>query len=142
MEGVSTRLTRTPDTTPYAPFSTAGAKTRELCVFGDASVTAIAAVAYIKLTSHEGQTEVGFIFGKTKLAPQPGHTIPRLELCVAVLAVEIAKLIVAEMDVAFENITYYTDSKVVLGQWFSNGGTRIPRGTLEYCRGYVRFILC
>ncbi|KAI4806453.1 hypothetical protein KUCAC02_017278, partial [Chaenocephalus aceratus] len=58
------------------------AKTRELCVFGDASVTAIAAVAYIKMTSHE---------------------------------VEIAELIVAEIDVAFDNITYYTDSKVVLG---------------------------
>ena len=100
---------------PYASFSTAGAKSKELCVFADASVKAIAAVAYIKVTSHVGQTEVGFVLGKTKLAPQPGLTIPRLELCAAVLAVEIAELIVAEMNVAFDNITYYTDSKVVLG---------------------------
>ena len=99
----------------YASFSTAGAKSKELCVFADASVKAIAAVAYIKVTSHVGQTEVGFVLGKTKLAPQPGLTILRLELCAAVLAVEIAELIVAEMDVAFDNITYYTDSKVVLG---------------------------
>ena len=28
------------------------------------------------------------------------------------------------------------DSLDVLGQWFSNGGWRTPRGTLEYCRGY------
>ena len=29
-----------------------------------------------------------------------------------------------------------------LKQWFSNGGMWTPRGTLEYCRCYVRFILC
>lgn len=31
------------------------------------------------------------------------------------LAVEVAELIVAEMDISFDNIEYYTDSKVVLG---------------------------
>ena len=100
---------------PYTSLSTAGAQVRELCVFADASVKAVAAVAYIKVTNHENQPEVGFVFGKAKLAPQPDLTIPRLELCAAVLAVEIAELIVEEMDVTFNNITYYTDSKVVLG---------------------------
>lgn len=96
----------------YTSFSTAGALKRELCVFADASVKTIAAVAYM---SHEGQTEVDFVFGKTKLDPQPGITIPRLELCTAVLAVEITELIIEEMDVNFEDVTYYTDSEVVLG---------------------------
>ncbi|KAL3983862.1 FRAS1-related extracelluar matrix protein 1/2 [Sarotherodon galilaeus] len=100
---------------PYTSLSTTGALRRELCVFADASVKAIAAVAYIRVTSKQGQTEIGFVFGKAKLAPQPGLTIPRLELCAAVLAVEIAEMIVAEMDTTFDNITYYTDSKVVLG---------------------------
>ncbi len=35
---------------PYTSFSTAGALRRELCIFADASVKAIAAVAYINLT--------------------------------------------------------------------------------------------
>lgn len=100
---------------PYTSFSTAGALRRELCVFADASVKAIAAVAYIKVTSHQEQTEIGFVFGKAKLAPQPDLTIPRLELCAAVLAVEIAEMIITEMDTTFDKITYYTDSKVVLG---------------------------
>ena len=65
-----------------------------LCVFADASTTATAAVAYLKATTEEGQTEVGFVFGKAKLAPQPDLSIPRLELCAAVLTVEIAELIV------------------------------------------------
>jgi len=102
-------------TRPYTSFSTAGALRRELCVFADASVKAIAAVAYIKVTSHQEQAEVGFVFGKAKLAPQPALTIPRLELCAAVLAIEIAEMVVTEMDVTFDNITYFTDSKVVLG---------------------------
>lgn len=66
---------------PYTSFSTAGAQKRILCVFADAPVKAIAAVAYIRGTNHNGQTEVGFVFGKSKLAPQPSLTIPRLELC-------------------------------------------------------------
>lgn len=84
-------------------------------MFADASVKAIAAVAYIRVTNHNGQNEVGFVFGKVKLAPQPSLTIPRLELCAAVLAMEIVELIVSEMDVKFNDIQYYTDSKVVLG---------------------------
>jgi len=53
---------------------------REFCIFADASVKAKAAIAYIKVTSHQEQTEIGFVFGKAKLAPQPDLTIPRLEL--------------------------------------------------------------
>ncbi len=100
---------------PYTSFSTAGALRREFCIFADASVKAIAAIAYIKVTSHQEQTEIGFVFGKAKLEPQPDRTIPRLEICAAVLAIEIAEMVVLEMDTMFDNITYYTDSKVLLG---------------------------
>ncbi|KAI4824169.1 hypothetical protein KUCAC02_012705 [Chaenocephalus aceratus] len=47
---------------------------RELCIFCDASTQAIAAVAYIKVTDAEGKSELGFLFGKAKLAPQPEVT--------------------------------------------------------------------
>ncbi len=90
---------------PYTSFSTEGALRRELCIFADASVKAIVAVAYIKVTSHQEQTDIGFVFGKAKLAPQPDLTIPRLELCAAVLAIEIAEMVVSEMDTTFDNMT-------------------------------------
>ncbi|KAJ8346863.1 hypothetical protein SKAU_G00282640 [Synaphobranchus kaupii] len=68
------------------------------CVFSDASVKAIAAVAYLKVTHEDGHSEVGFILGKAKLAPVPELTIPRLELCAAVLAVELSELLTEELD--------------------------------------------
>ena len=86
-----------------------------MCVFSDASAKAVAAVAYIKVTDAAVNKHVGFVMGKAKLAPQPEHTIPRLELCAAVLAVELADLISAELDLQLDDIIYYSDSKVVLG---------------------------
>lgn len=53
--------------------------------------------------------------GKSKLAPHPPHTIPRLELCAAVLATEMADLIIDELDIDFHKVTFYTDSRIVLG---------------------------
>lgn len=43
------------------------------------------------------------------------HTVPRLELGAAVLAVEIAELVSRELDVKIDDMKFYTDSKVVLG---------------------------
>lgn len=41
----------------------------------------------------QGNSQVSFDMDKVKLAPVPEHTIPRLELCAAVLAVDLADLI-------------------------------------------------
>lgn len=87
---------------------------KEIHIFADASIQAIAAVAYLKGTDNGG-CHVGFIMGKAKLAPQSNHTVPRLELCAAVLAVDIAELIVQELDSKIDSLEFYTDSKVVLG---------------------------
>ena len=57
---------------------------------------------------------MSFIFGKAKLAPAHATTIPRLELCAAVLAVEITDMILNESVVQPGRIIYHSDSKVVL----------------------------
>ncbi|KAK2905654.1 hypothetical protein Q8A73_009597 [Channa argus] len=54
----------------------------------DASTLAVSAVAYLRAFDEEGQVHVGFCMGKSKLAPRQPHTVPCLELCAAVLAVE------------------------------------------------------
>lgn len=87
----------------------------ELCVFTDASTKAIGAVAYMRAVQEDGHIEVGFVMGKAKLAPLSEPTIPRLELCAAVLGAEMADLIQDEMDLKLDAIRFYTDSKVVLG---------------------------
>lgn len=43
--------------------------------------------------------------GKAKLTPRTEHSIPRLELCAAVLAVELAKLITSEIDIELDDTT-------------------------------------
>jgi ribonuclease HI len=87
----------------------------ELHVFADASEKAIGAVSYLKIIQDNGNCDIGFIFGKAKVAPQHGHTIPRLELCAAVLAVEVTEAVVQNLDMEFDAIKLYSDSKVVLG---------------------------
>ncbi|XP_073469696.1 uncharacterized protein [Aquarana catesbeiana] len=52
---------------------------------------------------------------KSKISPKPAHTIPRLELCAAVLAVEMSELITDELDIDFDAVKFFTDSKTVLG---------------------------
>lgn len=52
---------------------------------------------------------------KAKLAPISVHTVPRLELGAAILAVEIAELVVNELNIDPNSLKFYTDSKVVLG---------------------------
>lgn len=103
----------------YTAASLAKAVHVELCVFADASTKAIGAVAYLKAVQEDGETHVGFVMGKAKLAPQSEPTIPRLELCAAVLAVEMADLIHEELDVRLDSTKFFTDSKVVLGYIFN-----------------------
>ena len=86
----------------------------ELEVFCDASNAAIGAVSYLKVY-YKDERRTGFIMAKSKLAPKPAHTIPRLELCAAALAVEMAESISKEIDLPLDGTTFYSDSKVVLG---------------------------
>ncbi|XP_028328030.1 uncharacterized protein LOC114478897 isoform X1 [Gouania willdenowi] len=99
----------------YTSIPMSAAERKEIIVFCDASIKAVGAVAYLKLSNTEGHSEVGFLLGKARLAPKPDITIPRLELCAAVLAVEVAELVLEELDIIVDQVSFFTDSKVVLG---------------------------
>lgn len=83
---------------PYIPVSLSCTQKREICIFADASTMAIAAVAYLRVIDNDDQCYVGFIMDKAKSAPSTALTVPSLELCAAVLAVELAELITEESD--------------------------------------------
>lgn len=88
--------------------------TGQIHIFSDASQEAIAAVAYMKVC--DGNiSNVGFVIGKAKVAPKHGHTVPRLELCAAVLGVQLGQTIEDELGIPAKDMNFYTDSKVVLG---------------------------
>ena len=88
---------------------------RELWTYSDASEKAIAAVSYLKVFYQDGSAKTGFVLGKAKVAPVSGHTIPRLEPCTAVLAIDISQIAIEHMDMTFDSVKYFTDSRVVLG---------------------------
>lgn len=81
----------------------------ELWIYSDASEKAIAAVSYLKAFYPDGSTSTGFLLGKSKVAPVSGHTIPRLELCAAVLAIEVSQIVIEHMDISFDSVKYFTD---------------------------------
>lgn len=98
----------------YGRLSLVQASGVQVHVFCDASKDAIAAVAYIK-TMNEDSSDIGFLLGKAKVAPSHGHTIPRLELCSAVVAVELAEVAKEQLNLKKEDFHFYSDSRVVLG---------------------------
>ncbi|XP_033762808.1 uncharacterized protein LOC117344237 [Pecten maximus] len=131
----------------YLPISLSSTSEQEVHIFSDASEKAICAVAYMKATDINGDTHVGFIIGKSKVSPKHGHTIPRLELCAAVIAVELSETVSEHLCFPVEQMKFYTDSKVVLGYinnrvrrfyvYVENRVNRILRTTLPKQWSYV-----
>ncbi|XP_045104409.1 uncharacterized protein LOC123499943 [Portunus trituberculatus] len=68
--------------------------------FCDASQRAYGAVSYLRITGVMGVHYVAFVYGKAKLAPLKQLTIPRLELCAAVLAIKADERLRRELDLS------------------------------------------
>ena len=85
--------------------------TAELHIFSDTSQRAISSVVGFS----NNQKYIGFVYGKGKVAPVSGHPIPRVELCAAVLAVQLYESVLEHLRINITGTTFYTDSKVILG---------------------------
>ena len=99
----------------YVPGGLGKTVNREVHIFTDASERVISCVAFLKATNDDGESHAGFLLGKSKVSPKHGHTIPRLELCAAVMAAEMSVSIITHLDISIDSVTFYTDSRVVLG---------------------------
>lgn len=87
----------------------------ELHVFADASQAAYAAVVYLKSTDEMGITHVNIVTAKTKVAPvEKEISIPRMELCAALLAAKLIFEVAQILHVPKERLVAWTDSMVVL----------------------------
>ncbi|XP_033755669.1 uncharacterized protein LOC117338425 [Pecten maximus] len=130
----------------YLPTSFTKANPREIHIFGDASEQAISAVAYVRTVNDES-ADIGFVLGKAKVAPKGTHTIPRLELCAALLAVELGEIVSCQLDLPITDMKFYSDSRVVLGYlnnqvrrfyvYVENRVSRILRSTTRQQWNYV-----
>ena len=101
----------------YKPPASGEIKRREVHVFCDASEIAMGAVCYLRLVDACGQPHLSLLLAKAKLAPAHAVSIPRLELCAAVLATTLSRTAEAELQgrVAIDETVFYSDSQVVLG---------------------------
>ena len=86
-----------------------------LNVFGDASIEAYGAVAYIS-----NMFESNLIFSLARVAPIKALALPRLELTALTMAVRISKYVaeVFSKEVQFKGINIWSDSMISLA-WFT-----------------------
>ncbi|XP_049877869.1 uncharacterized protein LOC126375069 [Pectinophora gossypiella] len=86
----------------------------ELHGFSDASNVAYAAVVYVRVIGIDGKITSHLVTAKTKVAPIKQVSVPRLELCGAVLVTKLLMEVAEVLKVDIKNIRAWTDSTVVL----------------------------
>lgn len=94
----------------------------ELHGYSDASQVAYAAVVYVRTVGADG-VHVKLVAAKTKVAPIKQVSIPRLELCGAVLLAKLLAEVGTIMEVPKNNWVAWTDSTVVLA-WLNSHPSR------------------
>lgn len=86
----------------------------EIHGFCDASEKAYGAVVYLKSINVENQSQISIASAKSRVAPLKTLSIPRLELCAAVLLVELIEKVNESLQEKVNLIRYYSDSEIVL----------------------------
>lgn len=82
--------------------------------FCDASEKAYAAAIYVRITDDRGQITTNILTAKTRVAPVKTITLPRLELCAAVLGSNLMRKVIEAMEFLEASIFAWTDSTIVL----------------------------
>jgi len=100
-----------------------GTVTKELLGFCDASEKAFAAVVYMKAFQEDGTGHVSLVTSKTRVAPVKTISLPRLELCGALLLSDLITETRASLGIEDSTVRCWTDSSVVLS-WLRSSPNR------------------
>ena len=87
-----------------------------LIIFSDASTSAYGACAYVRWALSDGQFEANLLIAKNRIAPTKQLTMPRLELCGAVLSSRLRSTVEKHCDWKFSSVIHITDSSIVRAQ--------------------------
>lgn len=93
-------------------FNTASAW--ELVVFCDASEKAYCAAVYLRGVGSNKKIMCRLVCSKTRIAPLKALTIPKLELCAAVMGAILINRVANIVNISLKNVFAFTDSTVVL----------------------------
>lgn len=100
---------RIPRWTGYSPGSHV-----QIHGFADASTKAYAACIYVRITAGN-KHKVTLLIAKTRVAPLKGEiTLPRMELCAAVLLANLMRRTLSILDIHVHEIFAWSDSEIVL----------------------------
>ena len=83
--------------------------------FSDASTRGYGQCSYLRVVNVDGRVYVALVMAKAKVTPLKLVTVPRLELQAAVLSVQVARKLEAELKFPSVSHHFWTDSQVVLG---------------------------
>lgn len=87
----------------------------EIHIFTDASQVAYGACAYVRTMNAESAVTVRLLCAKGKVAPIEPMTIPRLELCGAVIGARLYSKIIKSLRSQIDQVVFWSDSTIVLG---------------------------
>ena len=99
----------------FKPNDFGSIQSSQLHLFTDGSELAYGACAYLRLADQQGNISCSLVIGKARLAPIKQMSIPRLELSGAVLACRLYRFLTNELEIAIDQVTFWTDSMIVLG---------------------------
>lgn len=94
-------------------------KVIEMHSFSDSSERAYGACIYLGSIDVNGNVTVRLLCAKSKVAPLAPTTIPRFELCAALLAARLCKAVIGSLRSKPDRVEHWCDSIVVLA-WINN----------------------